>query len=62
MFFKNKDYVKSSEKYQEALRILDPNQFYGATHEECLKMAEVSSQLLNNIGTCHFNSMDWKRA
>lgn len=42
--------------------MLDPKLFYGATQAECLKMAEVSSNLLNNIGTCYFNGQDWVRA
>ena len=62
VFFKNKDYAQAINTYGSGLQVLSPNQFYGATKDELEKMAEISSILLNNMGTCYFNSYDWQRA
>ena len=60
--FKGKDFNTAVYYYQEALKVLDPVLFYGATQVECLRMAEISSQLLNNLGTCYFSNQDWAKA
>ncbi len=61
-FFKLGNYDEASKKYQSALQLLEPSSFYGATESECHKLAEVSSNLLFNVGTCCFNQQKWKDA
>lgn len=61
-FFKQKNYVEAVKQYSNALKLLDPNYFYGATEAELIKMAELSSNLLCNLGYCYFNSHDMVRA
>ena len=48
--------------YSEALKVLDPGKFYGALPDECKKMAELSANLLYNIGVCYSNGYDWVEA
>ena len=60
--FKSRDYDLARIKYQEALRILEPNSFYGATEKECQVLADLSASLLFNVGTCFFNQQKWKNA
>ena len=62
VFFKNKEYAQAINTYGSGLQLLNPNQFYGANREELEKMAEISSILMNNMGTCYLNSYDWQRA
>lgn len=50
------------QKYSEGLRALDPQMFNGASLDEHKKMAELSSILLFNIGSCYYNSHDMVRA
>ena len=62
IYFKNKDYAQAIKAYTQGLQELSPNQFYGATREQCEKMGEISSILLFNMGSCYSNSYDYQRA
>jgi hypothetical protein len=42
--------------------LLDPNSFYGASEEECRKLAALSATLLFNVASCCFNQQKWKDA
>ena len=61
-YFKEKKYVEAIAAYTGALRELNPEKFYGASQAECQKMAELSGNLLYNMGVCHFNSYDMVKA
>ena len=61
-YFKELMYEFSRSKYQQALVMLHPNQFNGATEEQCKQLAELSANLLFNVGTCCYNQQKWRDA
>lgn len=61
-FFKEHDFDQARNKYQEALKLLEPSTFYGATETECHRLAELSANLLFNVGTCCYNQGKWNDA
>ena len=60
--FKQKDLSEAIARYSDGLKVLDPKKFKGATPDQLQKMAELSSIMLNNIGTCYYHGYDWMKA
>ena len=62
ILFKEQQFNSAKAKYQEALKVLEPQHFYNANEKECQILKDLTSSLLFNVGTCLFNQQKWKDA